>query len=75
MTLTPQTEYIAPQDRFISFISGFSGSAGLVAVTAQTAALWTDGRYFLQAEDQLDCNWFFMKEDTEVGEVSVQGDC
>ena len=45
-----------------------------MAVTADTAALWTDGRYFLQAEDQLDCNWFFMKEDTEVGEVSLQGE-
>ena len=26
------------------------------------AALWTDGRYFIQAENQLDCNWILMKE-------------
>ena len=30
-------------------------------VTLESAALWTDGRYYLQAEDQLDCNWLFMK--------------
>ncbi|XP_043232380.1 probable Xaa-Pro aminopeptidase P [Amphibalanus amphitrite] len=65
-----QTEYIAPQDRFIKFISGFSGSAALVAVTAVRAALWTDGRYFLQAEDQLDCNWYLMKEDTGAPELA-----
>ena len=30
-------------------------------LTADFAALWTDGRYYLQAEDQLDCNWILMK--------------
>lgn len=32
------------------FISGFTGSAGTVVVTNEFAGLWTDGRYFLQAE-------------------------
>lgn len=36
-----------------AWISGFSGSAGLVVVTDQTAGLWTDGRYFTQAEEEL----------------------
>src|SRR5262245_58389719 len=37
-----------------AWISGFTGSAGLVAVTAAGAGLWTDSRYFLQAETELD---------------------
>jgi Xaa-Pro aminopeptidase len=36
-----------------SFISGFTGSAGMVIVSLDKAALWTDSRYFLQAEEQL----------------------
>lgn len=46
----------------IKYISGFSGSNGWVAVTKQQAALWTDGRYYLQADQQLDCNWIMMKD-------------
>ena len=30
-------------------------------MTLTKAALWTDGRYFLEAEDALDCNWIFMR--------------
>ncbi|XP_037084313.1 xaa-Pro aminopeptidase 1-like [Pollicipes pollicipes] len=66
-----QTEYIAPQDQLVKFISGFSGSAATAVITAERAALWTDGRYFLQAEDQLDCNWFLMKEDAGAPEMSA----
>ena len=47
------SEYIPSYWQTRSFISGFTGSAGLVIVTAQKAALWTDSRYFLQAEDEL----------------------
>ncbi|ELT95421.1 hypothetical protein CAPTEDRAFT_130300, partial [Capitella teleta] len=36
--------------------------AGFVWVTADRAALWTDGRYFLQAEQQLDCQWIIMQQ-------------
>ena len=36
------------------FISGFNGSAGTVIVTKDFAGLWTDGRYFIQAEKQLE---------------------
>ncbi|KAM8924169.1 xaa-Pro aminopeptidase 1 [Pelodytes ibericus] len=56
-----QSEYIAPCDCRREFISGFDGSAGTAIVTEQKAALWTDGRYFLQAAQQLDCNWTLMK--------------
>jgi len=56
-----QSEYIADSDKRREFISGFSGSAGFAAVTEKDAALWTDGRYYLQASQQLDKNWSLMK--------------
>ena len=56
-----QSEYVAPADGRRQWIGGFSGSSGIAVVTQSQAAMWTDGRYFLQAEDQLDCNWLFMK--------------
>lgn len=56
-----QSEYIASWDGRREFLSGFTGSAGFALVTAQEAALWTDGRYYLQAEKQLDSNWTLMK--------------
>lgn len=46
-------EYLPARWEIRSFISGFTGSAGLVIVTTECAALWTDSRYFLQAADQL----------------------
>jgi hypothetical protein len=39
-------------------------------VLEHKAALWTDGRYFLQAEDDLDCNWILMKSRSSSGIVS-----
>ncbi|TPX44096.1 hypothetical protein SeMB42_g01343 [Synchytrium endobioticum] len=56
-----QSEYIADCDARRAYISGFTGSAGLAVVTPDAAALWTDGRYFLQASKQLDSNWTLMK--------------
>ena len=43
------SEYIGDYFKTREFISGFTGSAGTVVVTLKEAALWTDGRYFLQA--------------------------
>lgn len=43
------------------FISGFSGSAGTAIISLSKAALNTDGRYFNQAEQQLDKNWQLLK--------------
>lgn len=56
-----QSEYIAPCDCRRAFISGFDGSAGTAIITEQKAAMWTDGRYFLQAAQQMDSNWTLMK--------------
>jgi len=47
------SEYIPARWQTRSFISGFTGSAGMVIVGREKAALWTDSRYFLQAEEQL----------------------
>ncbi|KAK9470384.1 peptidase M24, structural domain-containing protein [Dipodascopsis tothii] len=57
-----QSEYIAPVDGRREFISGFTGSAGCAVISATKAALSTDGRYFLQAEQQLDSNWELLKQ-------------
>lgn len=46
-----QSEFIAECYMRRAYISGFTGSAGTAVVTKQTAALWTDGRYFLQVWD------------------------
>ncbi|XP_028399084.1 xaa-Pro aminopeptidase 1-like [Dendronephthya gigantea] len=56
-------EYVKERDKRREFISGFSGSAGTAIVTMKSgSALWTDGRYFLQADKQLDCNWILQKK-------------
>ena len=47
------SEYPAACWKYREWISGFTGSAGTVVVTADKAGLWTDSRYFLQAENQL----------------------
>ncbi|KAF9212237.1 hypothetical protein BGZ59_007050 [Podila verticillata] len=56
-----QSEYVAECDERRAYISGFTGSAGLAIVSLESAALFTDGRYFLQASQQLDSNWTLMK--------------
>lgn len=48
-----QSEYVAAHWQGREWISGFNGSAGTVVVTLASAALWTDSRYFLAAEEQL----------------------
>ena len=47
------SEYLPARWQTRAFISGFTGSAGLVIVCMEKAALWTDSRYFLQAGEQL----------------------
>lgn len=49
-----QSEYVADHWRGREWISGFNGSAGTAVVTMKSAALWTDSRYFLAAEEQLE---------------------
>ena len=47
------SEYLPERWKTREFISGFTGSAGIVVVTQEEAGLWTDSRYFIQAEEQL----------------------
>lgn len=48
-----QSEYVADHWKSREWVSGFTGSAGLVVITQNEAGLWTDSRYFLQAEIEL----------------------
>jgi len=48
-----QSEYVAEHYTARTFITGFTGSAGTAIITLTDAGLWTDGRYFIQAESQL----------------------
>ena len=49
-----QSEYVAEHWKCRQWISGFTGSAGTVVITLEDAGLWTDGRYYIQAEEQLE---------------------
>ena len=48
------SEYPAPRWKQVEWLTGFTGEAGDVVVTADHAGLWTDSRYFIQAVEQLD---------------------
>ena len=47
------SEYVPEHYRLRHWLSGFDGSAGTLVVTADKSGLWTDGRYYIQAEKQL----------------------
>ncbi len=49
-----QSEYVDDSFKFREYISGFTGSAGTLLVSPYNCWLWTDGRYFTQAEEQID---------------------
>lgn len=48
-----QSEYVADHWKAREWISGFTGSAGIVIITMETAGLWTDSRYYIQAAEEL----------------------
>ncbi|XP_030621332.1 xaa-Pro aminopeptidase 2 [Chanos chanos] len=58
------SEYISQRDARLTFISGFTGSSGTAVVTQNKAALFTDSRYWIQAERQMYCIWDLEKEVT-----------
>ena len=86
-----QSEYVADHWKGREFISGFDGSAGTAVVTMNAAALWTDSRYFLAAEEQLKGTEFLLmklkiegtptiaewlgKECGPGAEVAIDGSC
>ncbi|MBE7055171.1 MAG: M24 family metallopeptidase [Ruminococcaceae bacterium] len=83
------SEYISEHYKLREYISGFTGSAGTLVVSSNDAGLWTDGRYYIQAEKELkgsgirlfkasegDCQKIheFLKETLEDGEtIGVDG--
>lgn len=72
-----QSEYVAACDERRAAISNFTGSAGTAVVTPSAALLWTDGRYYLQASQQLSSEWTLMKaglRETPSLEVRGSGD-
>lgn len=56
-----QSEYVCERFEAVKYFSGFTGSNGTLLVSAAEAFLWTDGRYFIQAEKELFDGIFLMK--------------
>lgn len=66
-----QSEYVADHWMGRAWISGFDGSAGTAVVTMHSAALWTDSRYFLAAEEQLKSTEFQLMKLKIPGTLSI----
>lgn len=68
-----QSEYVGEHWKMRNWVTGFTGSNGTAVVTLTDAGLWTDSRYFLQAEAQLqDSGVILYKEDIK-GEPTING--
>ena len=65
------SEYVPDEWCTRAWISGFTGSYGKVAITQKGAALWTDSRYFIQAESQLSGTGIVMIKDRRSDTISV----
>lgn len=66
------SEYTADHWKGREWISGFNGSAGIAVVTLRSAALWTDSRYFIQAEKQLEGTEFQLMRQKMAGPPTIQ---
>ena len=66
------SEYAGDYFKEREFISGFSGSAGTAVITSDTAVLFTDGRYFVQAEKQLEGSTVTLYRMAEEGVPTVE---
>lgn len=67
------SEYVAEHWQSRKWISGFTGSAGTIVVTLNKAGLWTDSRYFLQADEQLTATGIDLYKDMLPGTPSITG--
>ncbi len=68
-----QSEYVAEHYTARTFITGFTGSAGTAVVTLKEAGLWTDGRYFIQAENELKGTGVTLFRMGEAGVPTIEG--
>ena len=66
-----ESEYVGEYFKARKFITGFTGSAGTAVITRTEAGLWTDGRYFIQAERQLEGSGITLYKSGEEGVPSV----
>lgn len=68
-----QSEYIAFRDNRLRFVTDFTGSAGTAIIAETEAALWTDSRYHIQADQQLDNSfWTLMRQGLSNVQTDVQ---
>ena len=67
-----QSEYVGEHFKARQFITGFTGSAGTAVITAGEAGLWTDGRYFIQAENELGGSGITLYRSGEPGVESLE---
>lgn len=67
-----QSEYVAPHYASRAFITGFTGSAGTAVITQSEAGLWTDGRYFVQAERELKDTGVTLFKSGEAGVPTIE---
>lgn len=65
------SEYLGEYFKLRSYLSGFTGSAGTLVVTAQEAGLWTDGRYFVQAARELKDSGITLYKSGQKGILSI----
>ena len=67
-----ESEYVGEHFKARKFITGFTGSAGTAVITLTEAGLWTDGRYFVQAEKQLEGSTVTLYRMAEEGVPTVE---
>ena len=67
-----QSEYIAEHYESRSWLTGFTGSAGYALVTKDEALLWVDGRYFIQAANQIKDSEFKMMKMATSGYPTIE---
>ncbi len=67
------SEYVHEHFRTRAYFSGFTGSNGTLLVSGESAALWTDGRYFLQAEEELSGTGIELMRMQEKGVPTIEG--
>lgn len=65
------SEYVSAYFKMREFLSGFTGSAGTLIVSSKEAGLWTDGRYFVQAEQELEDSGIVLYKMSEEGVPTV----
>ena len=66
------SEYVGDYFKTREYLSGFTGSAGTLIVTKDEAGLWTDGRYYIQAEEELQDSGILLYKDGTEGVPSVK---